>query len=96
MALSLEQLVGHWRRRDADEAESTLPERVEFRPDGTYIAHSQGRRSDWDEAAFDIVGTEQLRVQTAWDGNAHYTVMLDGDDLLIGDGEHRIAFVRDK
>jgi hypothetical protein len=96
MPLSGEQLVGRWRKREAAPGESPYPDEVEFFQDGTYRATSHGKRSDWDEAAFDILGPERLRVETASDRKANYTATLHGDLLTIDDGHHRVTYARIK
>ena len=94
MGLSLDQLVGRWRKEDAHSGASRYPDEVEFFNDGTYRAVSTGKRSDWDEAAFDIVDTDHLRMQTAWDRKARYRASLDGDRLTIDDGQEHLVYTR--
>jgi hypothetical protein len=94
MSLSVEQLVGRWRKKEASSGASRYPDEVEFFRDGTYRAASEGKRSDWDEAAFDVVGPEHLRVHTAWDRKVRYRASLDGDLLTIDDGRERVVYAR--
>jgi len=93
MPLSLEQLIGCWRKEQAP-GDHRYPDQVEFFRDGTYRASSEGRRSDWDEASFDIVDPSHLRVETAWDRKAPYTASLDGDHLVLDDGHQRVTYTR--
>ena len=93
MPLSLEQLVGRWHKEEGPD-ESPYPDVVEFFSDGTYRATSTNRRSDWDEASFDVIDASHLRVQTAWDKKARYGASIDGDTLTIDDGQHRVTYVR--
>jgi hypothetical protein len=93
LPLSLEQLVGRWQQENTP-GEARYPDSVEFFKDGTYRAASKDRRSDWDEASFDILDALHLRVQTAWDRKTRYTASIEGDRLTIDDGQHRVTYRR--
>jgi hypothetical protein len=94
MTLSLRQLVGRWRKTDETPTPSPYPDVVEFFADGTYRASSERRRSDWDEASFDVVDSDHLRVETAWDAKAMYNAELAGDRLVVDNGQHRATYTR--
>jgi hypothetical protein len=93
MALSLEQLVGRWQKVEGS-SESRYPDSVEFFADGTYRASSANRRSDWDEASFDVLSPSHLRVETAADHKTRYAANLDADRLTLDDGQQRVIYER--
>lgn len=95
MSLKREELVGCWRKR-ASTGGDRLPDQVEFFADGTYRASSAGRRSDWDEAAFDVLEGGRLRVGTATDRKVTYQAGISEYELTIEHGGTRVTYERSR
>jgi hypothetical protein len=93
MSLLREQLVGCWRKRESSEG-SRFPDKVQFFADGTYRASSVGRRSNWDEASFDVLTGGQLRMQTATDRKVTYRADVSQERLTVQDGQAHATYER--
>ncbi|WP_138733368.1 hypothetical protein [Modestobacter excelsi] len=93
--VTVDALVGRWRRVDDGGSTTPYPQEIEFFPDRTYRATTEGtRRPVWDEAAFDVLPDGAVRIQTAHDRKVDYTARRSGDLLTLAAGDASVTYRR--
>jgi hypothetical protein len=95
MGVSLEELVGRWRRVDDGGSPTPYPREVEFFADRTYRGTGDSsRRPVWDEASFDVLGNGSVRIRTAHDRSVTYAARRSGDLLTFAADDDRVTYRR--
>jgi hypothetical protein len=93
--ITLDDLVGRWRRTEDHDPAVAFPQELEFFPDRTYRGTSTGpRRPVWDEAAFDVLPDGSLRMRAADDRAMTVSVRHSGEVLTLTVGEDRVSYRR--
>jgi hypothetical protein len=93
--VSLEELVGRWRKVDDGGSATPYPQEIEFFPDRTYRGSGGSRRQPvWDEASFDVLRDGSVRIQTADDRRLTYSARRSGDLLTFAAHDDRVTYRR--
>jgi hypothetical protein len=93
--ITLDDLVGRWRRTGDHDPSAPYPQELEFFLDRTYRGTSAGpRRPIWDEASFDVLPDGSLRIRAADDSSMTVAARRSGDVLTLVAGEDRVSYRR--
>jgi hypothetical protein len=93
--VTLEELVGRWRKVDDGGSATPFPREIEFFPDRTYRGTGDGkRRPIWDEASFDVLPDGSVRIRTAHDRTVTYAARRAGGLLTLAAGDDRVTYRR--
>lgn len=95
MGISIDELVGRWRRVDDGGASTPYPQEIEFFADRTYRGtRGDTRRPVWDEASFDVLRDGSVRIRTADDRTVTYSARRAGELLTLAAGDDRVTYRR--
>jgi len=95
MTVTMQELVGRWRKVEDSDTSASFPDEVEFFDDRTYRGTQRGRtRSNWDEASFDVLADGKVRIETANDRKVTYSTRLEGDELSFASENQRVTYRR--
>ncbi len=84
--LTAAELAGEWDLIESDEPHDSYPVSIEFRDDGSYLVPmDDGVFRLWQSGDYEIVGGEEIRIQTANDAMLSYRCRLTDDVLSFTD-----------